>query len=70
MAASTVTLAVPTVHCRSCQLNITETLEELPGVATSRVDLDAKQVTVEFDPATVDTAAITAAVEDAGYPVA
>ena len=69
MSSSTVTLAVPTVHCRSCQLNITESLEELPGVAASSVDLDAKQVTVEFDPATVDAAAISATVEAAGYPV-
>jgi Cu2+-exporting ATPase len=65
----TIQLDVPTVHCRSCQLNIDEALEELPGVAGSQVDLDAKRVTVTFDPATVEPHAIRAAVEDAGYPI-
>ncbi len=63
-------LSVPTVHCRSCQLNIEESLEELDGVATSKVDVDTKRVTVTFDPDTVAPDAITAAIEAAGYPVA
>jgi Cu+-exporting ATPase len=66
---STVTIPVPSVHCRACQLNIAEALEELAGVRTTDVDLTTKQVTVTFDPATVDEAAIAAAIEDAGYPV-
>jgi copper chaperone CopZ len=65
----TITLTAPTVHCRSCQLNIEESLAELPGVTASAVDLDAKLVTVTFDPAAVDRTAITSAVEAAGYPV-
>ncbi len=65
----TLSISVPTVHCTSCQLNIQESLEELAGVATSDVDLDAKQVTVTFDPAAVDPGTIKAAIEDAGYPV-
>ena len=65
----TLTISVPTVHCTSCQLNIQESLDELVGVATSDVDLDAKQVTVIYDPASVDPGAITAVIEDAGYPV-
>jgi len=66
---STLELDVPTVHCTACKLNIEERLEELAGVNGCEVDLDAKRVRVEFDPAAVDAAAITAAVEDAGYPV-
>ncbi len=65
----TITLTAPTVHCRSCKLTIEETLEELSGVAGSNVDLDAKRVTVTFDPDAVDRTAITAAIETAGYPV-
>ncbi len=65
----TLSISVPTVHCTSCKLNIQESLEELAGVATSDVDVDAKQVTVTFDPAEVEPVAITAAIEDAGYPV-
>jgi copper chaperone CopZ len=64
-----ITFIVPTVHCRSCKLNIEEALEELDGVAGSDVDVDAKRVTVTYDPAAVDRATINAAIEEAGYPV-
>ena len=66
---TTIELDVPTVHCRSCKLNIEESLEEVAGVDGCNVDLDAKRVIVEYDPAAVDPATITAAIEDAGYPV-
>lgn len=65
----TLHINVPTIHCNSCKLNIEESLEELHGVAESSVSLDDKQVTVTYDPETVDPMAITAAIEDAGYPV-
>ena len=67
---TSITVSVPTVHCQSCKLNIEESLEELDGVATSKVDVDTKRVTVTFDPDTVAPDAITAAIEAAGYPVA
>jgi Cu+-exporting ATPase len=66
---ATTELAVPTVHCRACKLNIEESLEDVAGVTGSVVDLDAKRVTVDYDPATVDLTTITAPIEDAGYPV-
>jgi copper chaperone CopZ len=66
---ATTELAVPTVHCRACKLNIEESLEDVAGVTGSVVDLDAKHVTVDYDPDAVDVATITAAIEDAGYPV-
>jgi copper chaperone CopZ len=65
----TIQLDVPTVHCRSCKLNIEESLEELGGVESSEVDVDTKRVEVTFDPAVVDTPAVIAAIEEAGYPV-
>ena len=65
----TIELAVPTVHCTACKLNIEESLEEVAGVTASDVDLDAKRVRVEFDPSSVNPATITKAIEDAGYPV-
>lgn len=68
--STTVVLDVPTIHCRSCQLNIEETLDELTGVDGCQVDLEAKRVSVDYDPDVVDRAAIAAAVEAAGYPVA
>jgi copper chaperone CopZ len=65
----TINVNVPTVHCRSCKLTIEESLEELEGVADSDVDVDTKQVTVVYDPDAVDIAAITTAIEQAGYTV-
>jgi copper chaperone CopZ len=69
-AMTTIELDVPTVHCTACKLNIEESLDELSGVAGSVVDLEAKRVRIQFDPAVVEPAAITAAIAAAGYPVA
>jgi copper chaperone CopZ len=66
---TTIHLDVPTVHCTACKLNIEESLEELPGVSASDVDLDARRVVVTYDPDAVAPAAITAAIEEVGYPV-
>jgi periplasmic mercuric ion binding protein len=66
---TTIQLAIPTVHCMACKLNIEEGLEELAGVTGSDVDLDAKQVAVTYDADVVGPDAITATIEDAGYPV-
>jgi copper chaperone CopZ len=66
---TTIELAVPTVHCTACKLNIEESLEEVVGVRTSTVDLAAKRVSIDYDAADVDAAAITATIEAAGYPV-
>lgn len=65
----TLNLDVPTVHCRSCKLNIEETLEELHGVASSEVDVDARTVTVSYDSEAVSAHSIAAWIEQAGYPV-
>ena len=66
---ATAELAVPTVHCTACRLNIEEALEDVAGVARGVVDLDAKLVTVDYDRDAVDLPTITAAIEAAGYPV-
>jgi Cu2+-exporting ATPase len=64
-----ITISVPTVHCGSCKLNIEESLEELAGVESSEVDLDAKQVTVTFDPSQTEQETLISTIEQAGYEV-
>ena len=64
-----ITVSVPTVHCRSCKLNIEESLDELDGVESSEVDLDAKQVTVTFDPNQTEQETLISTIEQAGYEV-
>ena len=59
---------VPGMHCTSCQAAVTEEVEEVPGVDSVEVDLDAKSVVVRGDG--VDDAAVRAAITEAGYEVA
>jgi len=65
---ASIELAVPTVHCTACKLNIEESLEELAGVSRSDVDLEAKRVRIDYEPEAVDPAVIAEAIEAAGYP--
>jgi Cu+-exporting ATPase len=54
--------------CANCAGTVTRTLlKRTPGVLAADVDLAAETVTVEFDPALTDTAAMAAAVARAGY---
>ena len=41
----------------------------LPGVASARVDVDARTVTVEVDETVTDCGRLVAAIEDQGYDV-
>jgi copper chaperone CopZ len=59
----------PEVHCAACEASIRRALLPLPGVGSVAVDLPGKTVRVEFDPARVDSAAIRAAIENAGFDV-
>jgi copper ion binding protein len=66
----TITFSVPDISCDHCQTSIEGATRELSGVASSRVDVLARTVTVEFDPATVGREEIVTAIEDQGYEVA
>jgi copper chaperone len=60
-------LEVSGMTCGHCVSAITSAVSALPGVTGVDVDLDAGSVRVEGTP---DAAAVTAAIEDAGYDVA
>ncbi len=66
---TTTTISVPEIHCEHCKHSIEGALTILPGVRAARVDVDASDVTVEFDEASVDQARIVAAIEEQGYEV-
>jgi copper chaperone len=61
---------VPDVSCEHCVHAIKSSVEPLAGVAGADVDLTNKAVTVSYEPDSVDRAALVAAIEAAGYPVA
>jgi copper chaperone len=64
----TTSYSVPDVSCSHCRAAIAREVSAVSGVETVEVDLDTKIVTVGGDP--LDTAAIAAAIDAAGYEVA
>ena len=57
---------VPEISCQHCINAITAEVTALPGVSQVAITLDDKTVTVQHD-AQSDTAAIVAAINEAGY---
>ncbi|MEU0477896.1 cation transporter [Streptosporangium sp. NPDC006013] len=66
--ATTSTYTVKGMTCGHCVSSVTEEVTEVPGVTGVTVDLATGLVTVDSD-GPIDDAAITAAVEEAGYEV-
>jgi len=72
MAQATVTrtvLNVPDITCGHCERVITQALAPVDGVETVAVDIPAKQVRVDHDPARADVDRITAILAEEEYPV-
>ena len=63
---STTTYTVTGMTCEHCVRSVSEEIGELPGVRAVDVALGSGAVTVTSD-APLDTAAVRAAVEEAGY---
>ncbi|MCL2524079.1 MAG: heavy-metal-associated domain-containing protein [Betaproteobacteria bacterium] len=55
------------MNCQSCVNNITDILAALPGVSSATVSLAPGEALVRFDPSVIARAALTAAIEDAGF---
>lgn len=62
----TATYTVDGMTCDHCVRAVTEEVRQIPGVADVAVDLASGAVTVTSD-TDLDTAAVQAAVEEAGY---
>jgi copper chaperone len=67
--SETTTYRVEGMTCDHCVRAVKSELDGLPGVKDVDVDLESGQVTVASDEP-LDTAAVRAAVEEAGYEVA
>jgi copper chaperone CopZ len=61
----TKTYSVPGMHCGHCKAAVSRELEAVTGVERVDVDLETKLVTVRG--ATLDDAALIAAIDGAGY---
>jgi copper chaperone len=66
---TTMLISVPEIHCEHCKHSIEAALAHLPGVASARVDVDARTVTVEVDETLTDRGRLVAAIEEQGYDV-
>jgi len=63
--SETVIYRVPGMSCEHCKSAVTEELCAAPGVESVAVDLDTKLVKVSG--ASLDDAALRAAIDEAGY---
>jgi len=66
--AEQLTYSVPGMSCGHCRNAITSEVEQVAGVASVDVDLDAKRVIVTGED--LDDAAMRAAIDEAGYNIA
>lgn len=64
------TLNVQGMTCGHCKMSVENALNELDGVSTAKVDLDAGKVEVNYDEAKVSLENMQEAIEDQGYDVA
>lgn len=64
------TLSVPDISCEHCERTITEALTPLDGVRDVKVDIPAKQVSVDYDDTIVDVNRFKAVLQEEEYPVA
>ncbi|HUE77223.1 MAG TPA: cation transporter [Longimicrobiales bacterium] len=61
------TLNVTGMTCGHCVSSVQSALEDVSGVRSARVDLDANRAVVDYDEAKTDPRALTVAVVEAGY---
>ena len=66
----TTVLVVPGMHCAGCMAKVERALGAVPGVVAARVNLTARQVRVEHDPAVTMPAAEPLPVAEPVIPVA
>ena len=64
----TATLHAEKIYCDACAAVITKALRNVPGVSKVDVDVEKKNVMVQFDPAKASVENLTAATAKKGFP--
>ena len=67
---SETTLHAPDIECEGCANSIKRALGRLNGVELVDVDINAKDVKVQFNAGLVDQTKIVLVLDQAGFPVA
>ncbi len=60
-------LTVEGMTCQGCVRSVEKKLSNVPGVASARVDLEAKRATVAYDSTRTTAEQMIAAVEQIGF---
>ncbi len=66
---SSIEMTVLGMTCGGCSGRLKRVLEGAQGVSAAQVVLETKQVTVDYDAASINELAIKSLVEDAGFSV-
>jgi len=69
-ATQTVVLDVQNMTCELCPITVKKALEQVPGVTNTKIDLDRKTATVQFDPDKAAPTVLVKATTNAGFPSA
>jgi copper chaperone len=67
---TTTTLNVPTISCGHCKSSIEGAVSGLDGISRVEVEIDAREVAVDYDDTAIELDAIIEAIEAQGYDVA
>lgn len=62
-------LSLPDVSCGHCKTAVENALQPLQGIESVVVDVDAKTVTVDYEPPHISRDRIESALAAIGYPV-
>ncbi len=62
------TLYANKIYCEACAAIITKALRNVPGVSKVSVDVERKEVVVQFDPAKASVEDLTVATSKRGFP--
>ena len=66
---ATTVLNVPDISCEHCERTITNALNPISGVRTVNVDIQSRQVHVEYDESQVNVDQMKDVLQEEDYPV-
>lgn len=69
VAKNRMVLTVSGMHCATCASAVKDALEAVPGVVSANVSFALGRASIEYEPTTLDRAAVIRAIEKAGYRV-
>jgi copper chaperone len=61
------TIKVEGMSCTHCQLRVKKAVEEVEGVRKADVDLQTKQVVIDYEEGKANLEKVKAAIREAGY---